>query len=842
MNNNSFSFSDLLNESNAQFDTINISNLTVDNAVITNLSPNEFVGSDSTQRLVSRGITGTSNQIIVSSGINGVTLSTPQDIDTTSNPTFNQLNLTNSISQNISGNKGWVIGSMPNQPNDYSGICHQALAGDFLNSCLQANSFGDVLYNGASNGQLVFSQGGTHRLRICPQIPPFCYLGQVEVVSSDDYIDATNSALRVNGGIYCGKKLFAGSGVLTDSVESVSNTLNIGSNTSTNTVNLACSTSVQTVNIGLGGVAQTNINIGGANDIVTIGGTLTYINTDDLKVNDRNLFLNSGGTTLTSYGAGMIFEVTGTTFAGWIRQDTVSGNRFSLKPTNNAFTLTTPVLTSNADIVTTTEPQTITALKTFSSGITSAGVTATFINASQQSRFFAGITTGGVTSTFINASQQSIFTGGVTANTVVAGGLTATTLNIPSVTASQILASDANRNIISGGFATSDINRLSTAQTIAGAKTYTLGITAVGLSRFNGGISATSVLTSGITFTGATGLTLTANTINVQGATASRFAFFDANRNLVAVNDPSTNVLTTNNTWTGTNNFTNGLTANNMFVTSTTPSKLVLTNAQRQLISSVYNDTDLVLTSTGQVIGGIKQFSSAPIVDSAGSAYVRVRITGQQGFDLYTFGDTDGFGIWSVSGGGSIFRVRSLATANRVLCSDASNYLTSTSFGPSEVLITSGNQTASGEKTFSTGIRLPTIGGTPALLDFYERWSGTFTWGTIFAVNQVADVYITRVGTMVTITMQGVLASAQTVTSGLNSTTSSGNTIPARFLGGNKTQPIQIYNGVGGGGSEVMGFWTIFQSTGAMTIKLVSGSFLTAGGVGWDMCQVTYSL
>jgi hypothetical protein len=637
MNNNTFSFSDLLNESSGTIDNMNITNLTVDTLVgntatiatgiisnlngitasintiigitgtinnlnvvgisgntatfgdliLPNLVVSDFVGIDTTKRLVSKGITGTLNRINISYGSAGITLSTPQDINTTSNPTFNTLNLTNSINQNISGSKGFVIGNIgTNTPNGYAGICHQSLATNFNNSCLQTNSGGDVIYNALAGKILVFAQGGVHKFRVWNNQPPFGYDGQCEVVSDNDYVSSANSALRVNGGIYCGKSIFAGNKLITDNIESNTTTLNIGCTNTTQTLNLACSNSIQALNIGIGNTATTTINIGGPNDVVSIGGTLTYINTTDLKVSDREIFLNSSGTTITSYGSGLIIETqNGNTYGGWIRQDTVNGNKWSFKNTNNAFTLETPILTTNSNFVITSGDQTITGLKTFN--------------------------------------------GGITGNTMTIGGLTATLLNLPSVTANQILATDANRNVIGGGFTASDITRLSQPQTVTGLKTFT------------GGISGSTLTVGGLTANN-----IASPTFNVIGATASRYAFIDANRNIISVNDPTTNLLTSSNTWSNINKFDSavrmttlptfinptvllglssndvcrvdnfstvaldGLTLNNITLNSSTASRILTTNGSKVLTSGSFGESEIVRTTTNQIIGGDKTFSN----------------------------------------------------------------------------------------------------------------------------------------------------------------------------------------------------------------------------------------
>lgn len=719
MNNNTFQFSDLLNESNATFNNISVSNLNVDNLTgvtatfteatilyingatanvnnitgitasfddlrVNNINPSEFVGIDSSKRFVSRGISGTSNRINITYGNDGITLATPQDINITSDVTFNsarlqgatitQLNSTNILTGGLTSTSG--------------------ISTTFINAT-QLSRF----HNGITTTGII--------------------------TSGITATGITGSTLNIN-------------------------TITINNLTANNVLSLDASRNV----------------------------TSPFATSDITRLSQNNTL--TGTNIFTN-------DVTIQNSSNWSRLNVVAGNAVN--------------------------DRALLYLQSFGA-------------------------TGQAITLFCDSSKVDLFNNNTTRTIMTVPKTTdipsfPQSINLSGQTASRILLTDASRNVVSGSFDESQIVRTINPQTVGGLKTFT------------GGITANTVITGGITFTGGTGTTLTVGAVVVTGATANRFAFFNANRQLIAVNDPSTNITTTNNTWTGTNSFTNGLTANNIFSTSLTPSRIVLTNANRQLISSSFTDSDFVNRTTTQGITGTKTFFNGPFVETTGSAFVRLRITGQSGFDLYTFGDSLGFGIWSLPLGGPILQVRNSLTANRMLTTDASNYLASASYGSSEVVITSTNQNIAGEKNFTTGIYLPTSGGTPRLLDFYERWSGTFTFGTIFAVNQIADVYITRIGTLVTLTLQAVFATAQTVTSGLNSTSSSGNTIPARFLGGSKTTVIQAYNcsgsGISGSGNALAYFRVI--DTGSMTIQLTSGSFFTgAGSNGWDMCSFSWSL
>jgi hypothetical protein len=621
------------------------STATFDDLRLTSLTESEFIGVDTSKRFVSRGISGTNNQINITYGSAGITLSTPQDINTNSNVTFNSAvlqgatitgltgsTITTSLLRsnniitggltatggiigtstlNISGtstlstttvngqltmnglfaqnnnNKGFYIGELPGSAPNYASICHQALASNANNACLVQNSGGDVSFNCPSGKILVFTQGGTHRLRVWNNQPPWGYDGQVEVVSDNDYVSSTNSALRVNGGIYCGKKLFVGS----------EGTFN--------------------------GVTTTYLRTSG---ITATGITANFINTSQLS-----------------------------TFNGGVT--------------------TTYLITS---------------------GITATGITANSITTSQQSRFnggitatslfTSGITATGITANFITTSQQSRFNGGVTTTNLFTSGITATGITANFITTSQ-------------------------------------------QSRFNGGITATSLFTSGITFIGATGLTLSIASVNVSGATALRYAYFNANRDLVAVNDPSTNLLSSNNIWTGGNTFTQTLnisSSKDKFNLTRIP---LLTDGGK-IYRSEYTESDFVLTSTAQNIAGNKVFLNNPTVINTTENSTVAIVAGSSSFNraqiyfqsfigsdqsLVMFCDSSTFNFFNFNTGRTIWDIpkstdrpnfpQSISlsgqSASRILLTDSSRNVISGSFGESEIVRTTTNQSIAGNKTFT---------------------------------------------------------------------------------------------------------------------------------------------
>jgi hypothetical protein len=414
------------------------------------------------------------------------------------------------------------------------------------------------------------------------------------------------------------------------------------------------------------------------------------------------------------------------------------------------------------------------------------------------------------------------------------------------------------------------------------------------------------------------------SSINVSGATASKYAYFDANKNLVAVNDPSTNLLSSNNTWSGLNSFTNAVDisprlyidhgalgdkklilwdgtlsatdwygfgiqayqmrynvgnnlANHDFlcanstllmritgggvvnIPSLTASKLLLSDGSKNVVSGSFAESEIVRTSTNQTIAGDKVFVNNPLIQNS-SAWSTVNIVaGSSGWDrahLYMqsfggsgnaitmlvdsgtcnlFNNSTGRTIWAVPKSTDIVEFPqginlSAQTASRMLATDARKNVVTTSFGSSEVVITSTNQSIAGEKTFSTGIKLPTSGGTPSLLNFYEEWSDVFTFTNIFSVNQIALVKLVRVGTMITMVVSGTLATA----SGSSSATcvSTGSVvIPSRFRPSTSTH-CGICNAINNSASTPA---RIQVSTGGViTITVISTTWGTSGSNGFE--------
>jgi hypothetical protein len=123
----------------------------------------------------------------------------------------------------------------------------------------------------------------------------------------------------------------------------------------------------------------------------------------------------------------------------------------------------------------------------------------------------------------------------------------------------------------------------------------------------------------------------------------------------------------------------------------------------------------------------------------------------------------------------------------------------------SSILLTEGSQTINGSKTFSVstaftgvsgGITLPTTGGTPATLDFYEltSYSTTFSAGT-GAVSASFTINIVRMGVMVTMLIPGI---SITGGAGTYNQISSVTAMAARFCPGNSRVIVARVHNNGG--------------------------------------------
>lgn len=155
---------------------------------------------------------------------------------------------------------------------------------------------------------------------------------------------------------------------------------------------------------------------------------------------------------------------------------------------------------------------------------------------------------------------------------------------------------------------------------------------------------------------------------------------------------------------------------------------------------------------------------------------------------VFNSGDTD----WKVLGftSGTTPLNNPMDSAGDMIYGGASGVATKLDSGSSGQVLSSGGagapswtDTLANLITFSTGLTLPSSGGTPSTLNYYEEssYTSTFTFDGSGGTSGTVTIKLLRVGSMVTATI-GTAASACTATTGTSSTTLSANTtMPSRF-------------------------------------------------------------
>jgi len=123
-----------------------------------------------------------------------------------------------------------------------------------------------------------------------------------------------------------------------DTIVSNNTTLNIGCLNATN------------INIGTGTKSQI-ITIGGQDDIVNIVGTLNYIQSTNLQVSNKNIYLNEGTTISSSArGSGILIKDGLNEIAGYMIVSN-TGNYYEIKAPENDYILSTPILNTNSNFL-----------------------------------------------------------------------------------------------------------------------------------------------------------------------------------------------------------------------------------------------------------------------------------------------------------------------------------------------------------------------------------------------------------------------------------------------------------------------------------------------------------
>jgi len=148
--------------------------------------------------------------------------------------------------------------------------------------------------------------------------------------------------------------------------------------------------------------------------------------------------------------------------------------------------------------------------------------------------------------------------------------------------------------------------------------------------------------------------------------------------------------------------------------------------------------------------------------------------------DIATYSDTtgtlkdSGVSITSLVTGPASATSANIATYNGTTGKIIQDSGVATTNIPNQLVNTTSSPTFA-TQTLTTGLLLPTTGGTPATLNFYEVYQGTHTWSGIWASSITANVTYIRIGNMVTVTFQRAYTTATTAS------LITSDAIPARF-------------------------------------------------------------
>jgi len=234
--------------------------------------------------------------------------------------TLNSSNINNSNNAYIYGSLG-VTGNV-NLKNDLYVSGSLGVTGAVhLNDVLNVSGLTNLKSNLDVNGNL----GVTGAVNFKNDLDVTGSLGVTGDVNLKNNLDV-NGSLGVTGISTFYNK------ILTNQIDSISNTLNIG-NDNCVTANIACGNQTQIVNIGSNSsTGNTTINIGGPSDSVNIAGSLNFIQSTNLQVTDKNIILNKGGASGSGSGSGIDIEENGS-ISAYIRQNS-NRSGFEFKSSN----------------------------------------------------------------------------------------------------------------------------------------------------------------------------------------------------------------------------------------------------------------------------------------------------------------------------------------------------------------------------------------------------------------------------------------------------------------------------------------------------------------------------
>ena len=558
------------------------SDVTFNSTILSNLSPNTFLMGDGTKKVVSQILAGTSNQVNINTVVGTTTLSLPQSIDTGASVTFG--NITNSslsinsivasdasnklVSRTLSGTSNQVnvntVGSTTtlSLPQDINSGASVTFA-NITNSSLSVNS---IVASDASNKLVSRTLSGTANqvnVNTAGTITTLSLPQSIDTAASVTFANITNSSLTASSIVAsdASNKLVS---------RSTANQVNVNTSGTTTTLSLP-----QSINTGAT-PSFTGLNLSSltASQILTSDPSKNIVTTGFTTSSWIQKIGDTYTGTLTYSGSGTGLDLTG-------------GGTISLRKTGGFGAIQVRPSSANTEASASFWDDTVS---------TSIG---TLVGRNISGTGFQLYTYN--SGTYTGVSLQANNDG---------------TIRIPTLTASKIVLTNASKDLVSSTLAESDIVTTSGTQTVSGNKTLS-------------------------------------GTINMSTLTASQYLALDGSKNIITTTLPSS-LLGTNNTWTGTNTF-----SNTVNISGLTASKLVLSDASKNIISSSYAESDLMLLSGTQTVTGSKNFSANVTINYSNSLLFGSNIGGGSlSINPYTSG-TNVYDVTVTKPGSLRFRVDS---------------------------------------------------------------------------------------------------------------------------------------------------------------------------------------
>jgi len=607
------------------------------------------------------------------------------------------------------------------------------------------------------------------------------FIGLTATIANFDTLTATNlntNAVNISG-VTVSNDAYVGNVLYTDTIETRTNLMNIASSANITSLNIGCGQTATNIKIGVhSGVVQnpSTIQIGNEGDTVLLGGTASYVNVDNLSVTNKQMFLNSGQSGLnTSTGSGLFINDNGVTGSGYLKVKDLFCQQFELKAPSNSYKLSTPTLSQDSDFIISSGDQGITGVKTFSDVVTT-GFTATTAN---------------IYEVTFNASN-------------------------PNIQASKILLTDVNKTVVSSTLAENQIATVNTTQTISGAKTFSGGIT----------MSNNIICSLGSTLQIGNNSTIAPSPFSAVAMTVGQNYNIEFGRGKTKSNDAGK---------IGYQTFSNDLDIVGAGVTGNRTVRI-----WESLGINTNGNTSNALTVNGNISS-----SSGNLDLSNGIQFIGRNATSDRKivlFDSNTNSTTNyyGFGIRPFT-----FLYNSDAGCDHLFTTSATtNLMIVKSIGFVGIGTTAPNckldvvGTIRGTGMTGTNIYLPTSGGIPSELNYYEETTSNITFSNGFSSNQTVGIKFIRIGKIVTAYFPNISATASGVANPITNT--GGSVVPSRFLSGSGSRSCVmavVSNSVGSFGTI-----TVSQTTGDISIYNNFGNFATTGNNGWyDQC-ITWTI